>query len=98
MFHNVSARYHKAVKRIARLYIWVSNNLAFESVGVNIFRDLQGERMFNFYLLWIKSENKSMISLKYCSGYNSFIRKIIKPNYFSIIMMLPMYLIIISQQ
>ena len=42
---------------IAGLCTWDSNHLACESVGVNIFRNLQAKRMFNFYQWIIKSEN-----------------------------------------
>ena len=63
-FHNVLVGYHKAVKRIAGLCTWDRNHLTCENVGVNIFRPLRAERMFNFYLSIIKSENKSMMSLK----------------------------------
>ena len=39
--------------------------------------------MFNFYLMIIKSENQSMMSLKYYFNYNSFIRKIIARIFFN---------------
>ena len=64
-FHNVSVRYHETVKIIAGLCTFESNHLACESVGNNIFRHLQAKLMFNFYLSIIKSENKSMMRLKY---------------------------------
>ena len=77
-FHNVSVGYHKVVKRIAGLYTRDSNNLACESVGVNIFKHLQAKRIFNIYLWITKYENKSMKSFKYYFCYKSFIRNIAK--------------------
>ena len=66
---------HEGVKRIPGLCTWDSNHLACESIGINIFRQLQAKRVFNFYLSIIKSENRSMMSLKYYFSYNSCISK-----------------------
>ena len=58
------------------------DHLACESVGVNIFRHLQAQRMINFYKLIIKSENKPIMSLKYYVNCVSFIRKNIAEIFF----------------
>ena len=74
-FHDISVGYNKAAKRIAGLCTLDSNHLACESLAVDIFRHLQNNKIFNFYLSITKSENKSLMSSKYYFSHKSFIRK-----------------------
>ena len=99
-FHNVLVGYHEAVKRIPGLCTKDSKLLVYERVGVNIFRYLQAKWMFNFYLLIIRYENKSTISLKLNISYNSFTRKNIVEIFFNDhdLMRLPIYFIMIGLQ
>ena len=82
-FHyNVSVGYHKAVKWVAGLCTWDSIHFTCESVGVNVFRHLRDKRMFDIYLLNIKSENKSMMCLKLYFSFIFFHQKKYNNNIF----------------
>ena len=53
---------------------WDSNHLASEILGVNLFRNLQAKRMYNYYRSVLRSKNGVLIKSKYYWQFYSDIR------------------------
>ena len=73
---------------------WDCNHLACEILGVNIFRHLQANRIYNYYRSVLRSKNGVLIKSKYYWQFYSDIRINMEKNS-DVTMMLRMFSIIL---